>query len=236
MESSLFHIAILVFISNSFSFTSSQSLFNLTTDQLSLIAFKNSITSNPNSTFLNNWSTKTPICGWNSVSCSQKHRRVTALNLPGLDLRGTIAPHLGNLTFLQEINLAANNFTGEIPPWIGALSELRHMNLSKNMFSGGIPASLFNISRLQSLNLIGSLSMPRRLYLWENLFQGRIPKQVGNLSSLTVLNLESNRLTGEAMVQTKTLATIGYAAPEYGSEGKVSTSADLFRQHAITIT
>ncbi|XP_042013368.1 LRR receptor-like serine/threonine-protein kinase EFR [Salvia splendens] len=32
----------------------------------------------------------------------------------------------------------------------------------------------------------------------------------------------------EAMVQTKTLATVGYAAPEYGSEGKVSTSADVY--------
>ncbi|XP_042033544.1 putative receptor-like protein kinase At3g47110 [Salvia splendens] len=33
---------------------------------------------------------------------------------------------------------------------------------------------------------------------------------------------------GEAMVHTKTLATIGYAAPEYGSEGKVSTSVDVY--------
>ncbi|KAL3641344.1 hypothetical protein CASFOL_016312 [Castilleja foliolosa] len=33
---------------------------------------------------------------------------------------------------------------------------------------------------------------------------------------------------GETMVQTKTLATIGYAAPEYGSEGKVSTNGDVY--------
>ncbi|GFP81332.1 probable LRR receptor-like serine/threonine-protein kinase at3g47570 [Phtheirospermum japonicum] len=33
---------------------------------------------------------------------------------------------------------------------------------------------------------------------------------------------------GEIMVQTKTLATIGYAAPEYGSEGKVSTNGDVY--------
>ncbi|KAK6129597.1 hypothetical protein DH2020_036668 [Rehmannia glutinosa] len=33
---------------------------------------------------------------------------------------------------------------------------------------------------------------------------------------------------GEAMVQTKTLATIGYAAPEYGSEGKVSPNGDVY--------
>ncbi|XP_027103088.2 probable LRR receptor-like serine/threonine-protein kinase At3g47570 [Coffea arabica] len=32
---------------------------------------------------------------------------------------------------------------------------------------------------------------------------------------------------GDGMAQTKTLATIGYIAPEYGSEGKVSISCDV---------
>ncbi|XP_042034960.1 probable LRR receptor-like serine/threonine-protein kinase At3g47570 [Salvia splendens] len=33
---------------------------------------------------------------------------------------------------------------------------------------------------------------------------------------------------GEAVVQTRTMATIGYAAPELGTEGKVSTSGDVY--------
>ncbi|GER37846.1 leucine-rich receptor-like protein kinase family protein [Striga asiatica] len=33
---------------------------------------------------------------------------------------------------------------------------------------------------------------------------------------------------GETMILTETLATVGYAAPEYGKEGKVSTSGDVY--------
>ncbi|KAG8378350.1 hypothetical protein BUALT_Bualt08G0128200 [Buddleja alternifolia] len=33
---------------------------------------------------------------------------------------------------------------------------------------------------------------------------------------------------GEVVIQTNTLATIGYTAPEYGSEGKVSTNGDVY--------
>ncbi|KAI3450114.1 hypothetical protein Pfo_006779 [Paulownia fortunei] len=33
---------------------------------------------------------------------------------------------------------------------------------------------------------------------------------------------------GEAVIQTKTLGTIGYTAPEYGSQGKVSTNGDVY--------
>ncbi|GFP81314.1 probable LRR receptor-like serine/threonine-protein kinase at3g47570 [Phtheirospermum japonicum] len=48
---------------------------------------------------------------------------------------------------------------------------------------------------------------------------------VAHLGDFGISKLFDN---GETMVQTKTLATIGYAAPEYGSEGKVSTNGDVY--------
>ncbi|KZV57054.1 LRR receptor-like serine/threonine-protein kinase EFR [Dorcoceras hygrometricum] len=56
-----------------------------TTDEESLLAFKSRITSDPFDVLARN-------CG--------PDQRITALNLHGWNLEGTIAPNLGNLTFL----------------------------------------------------------------------------------------------------------------------------------------
>ncbi|XP_047961906.1 probable LRR receptor-like serine/threonine-protein kinase At3g47570 [Salvia hispanica] len=206
MDICMFYFSVLVLISNYFSLTFSTPLFNLTTDQYALTVLKNSIVSDPNAILYKNWSIHTPICGWIGVSCGIIHQRVTVLDLSSFELRGTIPPHLGNLSFLrvldissnsftgilpselsklrclEDINVAANNFSGEIP--FGALSQLRHMDLSDNGFSGKIPSSVFNISRLQNLNLSF------------NILDGNIPEEIGGLSSLESVSLRSNELEG----------------------------------------
>ncbi|XP_042033547.1 probable LRR receptor-like serine/threonine-protein kinase At3g47570 [Salvia splendens] len=208
MEIYMLYFGVSVLISNYISLTTSTPLFNLTTDQHSLTVLKNSIVSDSYTILHKNWSIHTPICGWIGVSCGSKHQRVTSLNLSTFGLRGTIPPHLGNLTFLrvldissnifsgvlpselsklrrlEEINVAANNFTGEIPSWFGALSQLRHMDLSDNVLSGRIPSSLFNISRLQNLNLSF------------NILDGNIPEEIVGLSFLESVSLGSNELEG----------------------------------------
>ena len=47
------------------------------------------------------------------VTCSAYYQRVIALNLPNIDLTGTIPPYI--LSFLVSINFSGNNFSGPLP-------------------------------------------------------------------------------------------------------------------------
>ncbi|KAL8484715.1 hypothetical protein ACS0TY_027131 [Phlomoides rotata] len=191
-----------------FKLVSSTPISNLKTDEYALLAFKNAITSDPHALLTYNWSSNISMCNWIGVSCGTKHHRVTALNVSGFQLRGTIAPHLANLTFLQSIDISSNSFTGlipselsnlrrlkklnvgfnslasEIPSWLGLLSQLRHLYLNNNTFSGTIPLSLFNISRLLILDM------------GYNILDGNIPEEIANFSNLETLNLAGNKITG----------------------------------------
>ncbi|KAG6388767.1 hypothetical protein SASPL_150201 [Salvia splendens] len=184
---------------------------NFDTDKNALISFKNSITSDTNAILSINWSQNTSVCNWIGVSCGLKHGRVTALNLPRYDLAGTVAPHLGNLSFLRYLdissnsfvgmlsfelsklrrlkvmNLGANSFTGEIPTWLGSLPQLEELYLYNNSFLGKIPSSLFNNSKLQMLQI---------LHLYSNKLSGSIPHVIFNVSSLREIRIGINSLSG----------------------------------------
>ncbi|KAL8482249.1 hypothetical protein ACS0TY_028412 [Phlomoides rotata] len=178
-----FYIALVLSMLYTSTLTSSIPIFNLTTDEYALLAFKNAITSNSRAILSHNWSSSISICNWIGVSCGTKHCRVTALNVSGFHLGGTIPPHLGNLTFLRSLDLSSNSFT-EILSWLGRLSQLEHLYLNNNTFSGTIPLSLFNISRLHTLDM------------GYNFLDGIIPKEIANFSYLETLKLGGNKLTG----------------------------------------
>ncbi|CAI9755951.1 unnamed protein product [Fraxinus pennsylvanica] len=201
MEKLCFFIAVVVFSVNCFALHS-------TTDEDALLAFKTRITSDPYGILADNWSTTTSICNWIGVSCSKNRQSVIALNFSGFDFTGTIAPHLGNLTFLgsldisfnnftglippelsnlrrlEEINMGFNSFIGEVPSWFGILPELQQILLNNNSFTGSIPPSLCNNSKLQTLQMRN------------NFINGKIPQEIGNLSALEILGLRFNQLTG----------------------------------------
>ncbi|GMJ10217.1 hypothetical protein like AT3G47110 [Hibiscus trionum] len=84
------------------------------TDQLALLAFKDNIIHDSENVLTTNWSASFPVCNWFGVSCGSKHRRVTALNLTGLQLVGTLPPHLGNLSFLSLLSVRYNRFHGRL--------------------------------------------------------------------------------------------------------------------------
>ncbi|XP_047958002.1 putative receptor-like protein kinase At3g47110 isoform X4 [Salvia hispanica] len=180
METSIFSFVLSILFLIGFAFS-----LNSVTDKNALISFKNSITSDPNAILSTNWSQNASVCYWIGVSCGLKHRRVTALNLPGYDLAGTVAPHLGNLSFLRYLDISSNSFTGTLPFELSKLRRLKVMNVGANSFTGEIPTWL------------GILPQLEELYLYNNTFLGWLPNDMcNNMPNIKILSLSYNRLEG----------------------------------------
>ncbi|KAK9004979.1 hypothetical protein V6N11_042429 [Hibiscus sabdariffa] len=126
------------------------------TDQLALFALTDNIIHNLGNVLATNWSTSTSVCSWIGVGCGSKHRRVMALNLSGLELVGTLPPHLGNLSFLSLLSLRDNRFHGRLPVQLSNLQRLEYMHFGNNSFSGEIPSWLGSLTELRRLFLYGN--------------------------------------------------------------------------------
>ncbi|KAL1059820.1 hypothetical protein V6Z11_1Z003900 [Gossypium hirsutum] len=157
--------------------TFSMKLTTILADQSALLALKDQVIHDPENVLTTNLSASVPVCSWFGVSCGSKHRRVTALNLTGLGLVGTLPPHLGNLSFLSLFYVTHNSFYGGLPVQFSNLRRLKYLSFGNNSFSGEIPSWL------------GSLTELRRLFLYQNNFKGVIPFSLGYLSKLQTLNL-----------------------------------------------
>ncbi|MBA0860524.1 hypothetical protein Goshw_018460 [Gossypium schwendimanii] len=155
------------------------------TDQSALLQFKAQI-EDPRNALGNEWtSTWMSVCNWTGVSCGHHHRRITALDLSNMGIKGTIGPQLGNLSFLVSLNLSGNNFHGELPRELASLRRLKLVDLSDNALSGEIPAWFGNLTALQ------------QLYLGGNRFQGEIPWEIGKLAALEKFGVQNMSLVGQ---------------------------------------
>ncbi|KAL7176591.1 hypothetical protein ACSBR2_030014 [Camellia fascicularis] len=179
------------------------------TDRIALVAFKAAIVKDPFGS-LTSWNHSLHHCLWNGILCSRRHPdRVTGLTLMSQGLVGLLSPHIGNLSFLKQIDLQNNSFHGSIPQEMGLLSRLRRITLNGSSFGGGIPNNISRCSKLEWLNLgnnnltgnipaeLGALSKLGTLYLFKNKLSGTIPPSIGNLSSLFRLSLAECNLDGE---------------------------------------
>ncbi|EFH52110.1 hypothetical protein ARALYDRAFT_323370 [Arabidopsis lyrata subsp. lyrata] len=177
------------------------------TDRQALLEIKSQV-SEEKRVVLSSWNHSFPLCNWIGVTCGRKHKRVTSLDLRGLQLGGVISPSIGNLSFLISLNLSGNSFGGTIPQEVGNLFRLEYLDMSLNFLGGGIPTSLSNCSRLLYLYLfsnhlggsvpseLGSLTKLVSLNFGRNNLQGTLPATLGNMTSLVYFNLGINNIEG----------------------------------------
>ncbi|PKI69219.1 hypothetical protein CRG98_010356 [Punica granatum] len=175
-------------------------------DRLALLEFKANIIDPLG--VLSSWNSSHRICEWFGVTCGQRHRRVTRLELNSQGLSGTMSPHIGNLSFLRVLHLENNSFHSRIPLEVGRLSRLGYFSLYNNSLHGPIPPSLSSCSNLVSIILfnnklqgqlpvdLGFLSKLKRLSLGLNELNGVIPASIGNLTSLVYLFMQENKPGG----------------------------------------
>ena len=129
-------------------------LGELASDRNALIAIYNAA-NGANWINSDNWLTDKPVSEWYGVAVNHVER-VIGLHLDGNGLSGAIPPEIGDLAYLQWIDLQRNQLSGEIPPELGGLSLLEELRLSENRLSGAIPPELGGLPRLAELRLSGN--------------------------------------------------------------------------------
>ncbi|KQJ88157.1 hypothetical protein BRADI_4g16068v3 [Brachypodium distachyon] len=200
-----------------------------TADELSLLSFKSMLSGGP----LPSWNSSGSYCSWPGVICGGRRHpdRVVALRLHSYNLSGWLSPSLGNLSFLQKLDLSDNQLVGQIPPELGRLIRLRLLNLSDNSLQGSIPAALRGCTKLTRLDLfsnqlqgeipakkIGALKVLSNLILKETIalyflnLSGEIPPRLAELTSMEYMSLGHNRLSGEIPPGLGNLSKMWYLA------------------------
>ncbi|XP_059458418.1 putative leucine-rich repeat receptor-like serine/threonine-protein kinase At2g24130 [Corylus avellana] len=182
---------------------------SLISDKAALLAFKKTITLDPNPT-LANWDEAVDVCNFTCVTCNKQHHRVVQLQLSGTQLVGLLSPSISNLTGLRKLVLVDNYLFGSIPPEFSSLRHLRHLRLEGNNLRGSIPHSLALLSKLTLLhikrnNISGTLpptlfsncTLLDNIDFSENFLTGKIPDEIGNCPSLWSVNLYNNQFTGQ---------------------------------------
>ncbi|THG22253.1 hypothetical protein TEA_022565 [Camellia sinensis var. sinensis] len=157
------------------------------TNHKALLAIKDLVTEDP-SRFLSSWNDSNHFCNWDGVTCGCQHQRVTALNMSSLKLVCSLSPQIGNLTFLDDINIQETTsvaqslkklvdcFACKIFVWQITLSRekfhlthcshIRVIDLKGSNLEGSIPPEL---SILSKLNQLRSFLWKHSTFTWEPL-------------------------------------------------------------------
>lgn len=87
---------------------------------------------------VSSWSGNNPCQEWFGVSCDPKGN-VSVLNLPKLNLNGTLSPSIAKLDSLRQVRLENNNLEGSVPPDLTSLKSLTLLDVSNNNIAPPLP-------------------------------------------------------------------------------------------------
>ncbi|WP_405399643.1 T9SS type B sorting domain-containing protein [Maribacter sp. Asnod2-G09] len=140
----------------------------------------------------------------------------TNTNISSNNLTGELPYEIGDLAYLQVLDVGIQNLSGQIPDRLTELTELRYLRLKANQFTGPIPDTIDNLTELVFLDFEN------------NEFNGEIPVTIAQLTNLQTLRLRGNLLTGEIPIEITDMISLrilrlgvnqftGYVYPEYGN-------------------
>ncbi|XP_070674727.1 tyrosine-sulfated glycopeptide receptor 1-like [Malus domestica] len=88
-----------------------------------------------------------------SSQCKYVANMPRVISLRNNSLSGSIPVEIGQLQYLQQLDLSINNFSGNIPDQISNLTELERLELNNNRLSGEIPSSLSSLHFLSTFTV-----------------------------------------------------------------------------------
>lgn len=128
------------------------------------------------------WNLNSSSENWHGVLIKDDH--VVSIVLTNNNLQGIIPESIGNLKYLDNLDLAFNKLTGELPIEISKLSHLKVLKLEMNRLKGVLPKNFDKLVVLEEL------------ILFNNMIEGEIPESIGQAKNLKIINLSSNFLSG----------------------------------------
>ncbi|XVF78916.1 hypothetical protein PTKIN_Ptkin14bG0176500 [Pterospermum kingtungense] len=115
---------------------------------------------------------------------------------------------IGNLRFLEVLDLSYSQLKGSIPVTLGNLTRLSHLNLAGNSINGQILFSFSNFKQLTSLDLssnnlvgpiidsFGNLTKLVNVSIRFNNLSGHLPFSAFNLPQIESLDFQGNKFVG----------------------------------------